>query len=150
MVRSDAPTPDAYLAELPADRAAEIAQVRQAVNAALPEGYVEGMAWGMICWEVPMAVSGSTYNGLPLAYVALGAQKNYNALYVPYGSGERSERFRRRFIASGRKLDMGKSCVRFGKADELDLDAVAELIGALSPSEFVAETKAAHTSAKKR
>jgi hypothetical protein len=150
MARSDASTPDAYIAEQPADRAAELSRVRDAVNAALPDGYVEGMAWGMICWEVPMAVSGPTYNGQPLAYVALGAQKNYNALYVPYGSNDRSERFRRRFIASGRKLDMGKSCVRFRKADDVDLDAVAELIGALSPYEFVAETNAAHASAKKR
>ena len=148
MARSDASTPDAYIAEQPADRAAELSRVRDAVNAALPDGYVEGMAWGMICWEVPMAVSGPTYNGQPLAYVALGAQKNYNALYVPYGSNDRSERFRRRFIASGRKLDMGKSCVRFRKADDVDLDAVAELIGALSPDEFVAETNAAHASAK--
>ena len=150
MARSDAPTPDAYLAELPADRAAELTRVRDAVNSALPEGYVEGMAWGMICWEVPMAVSGPTYNGQPLAYVALSAQKNYNALYVPCGSNVRNEQFRRRVLASGRKLDMGKSCVRFRKAADVDLDAVAELIGALTPGEFIAETKAAHASAKKR
>ena len=150
MARSEAPTPDAYIAEQTADRAAELIQVRDAVNAALPDGYVEGMAWGMICWEVPMAISGPTYNGQPLAYVALGAQKNYNALYVPCGSNERSERFRRRVIAGGRKLNMGKSCVRFRKADELDLEAVAELIGALTPREFVAETNAAHAGRSKR
>jgi hypothetical protein len=150
MARSEAPTPDAYIAEQPADRAAELSRVRDAVNNALPAGFVEGTAWGMICWEVPMAVSGPTYNGQPLAYVALAAQKNYNALYVPCGSNERTERFRRRFLASGRKLDMGKSCVRFRKADDLDLDAVAELLGALTPRQFVAETNAAHAKARKR
>ena len=150
MARSTASTPDAYIAELPADRAAELLRVREAVNAALPDGYVEGMAWGMISWEVPLSVSGPTYNGQPLLYVALGAQKNYNALYVPCGSSERSELFRQRFLASGRKLDMGKSCVRFRKAEDVDLDAVAELLGALTPQEFVTETQAAHAAPRKR
>lgn len=149
MARSEAPTPDAYIAELPADRAAEIAQVRAAVNGALPGGYVERMAWGMISWEVPLEASGPTYNGQPLVYAALAAQKNHNALYLncTYASEERTERLRQRFAGSGKKLDMGKSCVRFKKADALDLDAIIECISALSPDEFVAETAAAHSTA---
>ena len=75
MARSDAATPDAYLAELEAGRAAELGRVRNAVNAAMPGGYVERMAWGMISWEVPMEVSGPTYNKQPLVYAALAAQK---------------------------------------------------------------------------
>ena len=148
MARSDAPTPQAYLAELPADRAAEIARVRDAVNAALPGGYVERMAWGMISWEVPLETSGKTYNGQPLVYAALAAQKNHNALYLNciYPSEERTERLRQRFAASGRKLDMGKSCLRFRRADDLDLDAVGDSLGAVAPDEFVAETNAAHAS----
>ena len=53
------------------------------------------MAWGMISWEVPLDSSGETYNGQPLVYAALAAQKNYNALYLNcvYGSEERTERF---------------------------------------------------------
>lgn len=146
MARSDAPTPDAYLAELSADRAAEIARVRDAVNGAIPGGYVERMAWGMISWEVPLELSGKTYNGQPLVYAALAAQKNHNALYLncTYGSEERTEALRERFAASGRKLDMGKSCVRFRKAADLDLDAIAEAVAAVTPDEYVAETKAAH------
>ena len=152
MARSDAPTPDAYLAELPADRAAEIGQVRDAVNAALPDGYVEGMAWGMICWEVPLERSGKTYNGQPLAYAALGAQKNYNAVYLNcvYGSEERTEELRQRFAAGGRKLDMGKSCIRFRKAGDLDLGAIAEAVAAVTPDEFIAITNAAHAGRAKR
>ena len=152
MKRNHASTPDAYLAELPADRTAEIARVRDAVNAAMPDGYVERMAWGMISWEVPIERSGKTYNGQPLVYVALAAQKNHNALYLNclYGSEERTEQLRKRFAASGRKLDMGKSCVRFRKADDLDLAAIAGEIDAIAPDEYIALTNAAHASRKSK
>jgi hypothetical protein len=146
VARSSASTPEAYVAELPADRASEIARVRDAVNAAMPDGYVERMAWGMISWEVPIETSGKTYNGQPLVYAALAAQKNYNALYLncTYGSEERTEMLRQRFAESGRRLDMGKSCVRFKKADDLEMDSIAELIRADTPDDFVAMTNAAH------
>jgi hypothetical protein len=152
MARSDAPTPDAYLAELPADRAAEIARVRDTVNASLPDGFVERMAWGMISWEVPLEKSGRTYNGQPLVYAALAVQKNHNALYLNcvYGSAERTEELRQRFATSGRKLDMGKSCVRFRKATDLDLDAIAEAIAAVTPDAYIAQTNAAHAGRRKR
>jgi len=108
------------------------------------------MAWGMISWEVPIEVSGPTYNKQPLVYAALAAQKNHNALYLncTYGSAERTERLRQRFAASGKRLDMGKSCVRFRKAADLDLAAVGEALAAVEPDAFVAETNAAH--AKRR
>ncbi len=140
MVRSSAGTPDDYLAELEPERATEIARVRDAVNAAIPEGFEERMAWGMISWEVPLEVSGPTYNKQPLVYAALAAQKNHNALYLNcvYGSAERSERLANAFAGAGLKLDMGKSCIRFRKADELDLAAIAREVGSMTPSEFAA------------
>ncbi|HEX6218550.1 MAG TPA: DUF1801 domain-containing protein [Sphingomicrobium sp.] len=152
MARSDAPTPDAYLAELPADRAGELASVRDAVIAAMPDGYVERMAWGMISWEVPLERSGKTYNGQPLVYAALAAQKNHNALYLNcvYASEDRAERFRERFAASGKKLDMGKSCIRFKRAADLDLDAIAEAVGDVTPDDYIAMTNAAHEGRRKR
>ena len=96
------------------------------------------MAWGMISWEVPLEVSGPTYNKQPLVYAALAAQKNYNALHLNgvYGSAERTERLAKAFAEAGLKLDMGKSCVRFRKADDLPLDAIAREIGSMSPREF--------------
>ena len=138
MARSDAATPDAYLAELEPDRAAELGRVRDTVNAAMPDGYVERMAWGMISWEVPIEVSGPTYNKQPLVYAALAAQKNYNALYLncAYASAERTEQLRRAFADAGKKLDMGKSCIRFQRADDLSLDAIAREIGSTPPDEF--------------
>ena len=146
MARSDAPTPEAYIAELPPERAGELARVRDVVNAALPAGYIERMAWGMISWEVPLERSGRTYNGQPLVYAALAAQKNHNALYLncAYSSVDRTERLKRRFAESGKKLDMGKSCVRFRAAADLDLDAISEVVAATSPDEFIAEHDAVH------
>lgn len=76
MVSSTAATVADYLAELPEDRRAVVSEMRDLVNALLPRGYVEAMRWGMISWEVPLAVSGPTYNGQPLSYAALAAQKN--------------------------------------------------------------------------
>ena len=147
MVHSSAATPDDYIAALVPDRATEIAAVRDAVNAALPAGYVERMAWGMISWEVPVEVSGPTYNGQPLVYAALAAQKNRNSLYLncAYVSAERTERLRQAFAASGHRLDMGKSCLRFRRAADLDLDAVREEIASAAPAEFVALYAAARS-----
>ena len=138
MARSDAATPDAYLAELDPGRAAELGRVRNAVKAAMPDGYVERMAWGMISWEVPVEVSGPTYNKQPLVYAALAAQKNYNALYLncAYALAERTEQLRQAFADAGKKLDMGKSCIRFKSADDLPLDAIAREIGSTTPQEF--------------
>ena len=144
MAHSSAATPDAYIAEQEPARAAELKRVRDAVNAAMPDGFVERMAWGMISWEVPIEISGRTYNGQPLVYAALAAQKNYNALYLNciYASAERSERLWQAFARSGRKLDMGKSCIRFRRAEDLDLQAITEEIASMRPEEFVALSNA--------
>ena len=139
MVQSKAATPEAYLAELDPARAAEISAVRDLVNAALPAGLVERMAWGMISWEVPLEVSGPTYNSQPLMHTALAAQKNHNALYLScvYSSPERSERLKSAFAAAGKKFDMGKSCLRFRRADDLAHDAIREVIASVTPQELI-------------
>jgi hypothetical protein len=139
VVSSKAATVADYLAELPADRRAEVERVRDLVNAALPEGYREGIGYGMIGWVVPMEIYPNTYNGQPLAYAGLAAQKNYNSLYLTcaYASKERTERLKAAFAAAGKKLDMGKSCIRFKKADDLALDHIAEEIASTTPDEFI-------------
>jgi len=139
VVSSRAATVDAYLAELPAERRAEIETVRDVINIALPAGYREGMGYGMIGWVVPLEAYPDTYNKQPLAYAGLAAQKNYNSLYLNcvYASKERTERLKAAFAAAGRKLDMGKSCIRFRKADELALDAIREEIASVSPEQFI-------------
>ena len=144
MAGSKAPTPEAYLAELPRDRAELVSRLRDLVNANLPDGYVERMSWGMISWEVPAERYPDTYNGQPLVYAGLAAQKNYTALYLNcvYASEERSERLKAQWAASGRKLDMGKSCLRFKRADQLAEHVLAETIGSVPVDVFVAEYEA--------
>ena len=145
MVSSRAATVADYLAELPDDRRAEISRVRDLVNAALPPGYEEAMNWGMIVWQVPLEISGKTYNGQPLAYAALAAQKNANSLYLncTYASAERTERLRAAAEAEGKKLDMGKSCIRFKRADQLPLELIRDEVAATTPDQFAAITAAA-------
>jgi uncharacterized protein YdhG (YjbR/CyaY superfamily) len=144
MVSCKAPTPEAYLAELPPERAALISRVRDFVNANLPEGYVERMSYGMIGWEVPLERYPDTYDGQPLAYAGLAAQKNHNALYLNcvYGSEARTRRLQEAYAAAGRKLDMGKSCIRFKKADDLVEDVLADAIRSMPVEAFVAEYEA--------
>ena len=139
MVSSKATTVEEYLAELSAERRAEIEMVRDAVNAALPDGYREGIGFGMIGWVVPLDRYPDTYNKQPLAYASLAAQKNHNSLYLNcvYASPERTEKLKAAFAAAGKKLDMGKSCIRFRKADELPLDVIRAEIASTSPEEFI-------------
>jgi uncharacterized protein YdhG (YjbR/CyaY superfamily) len=141
MVSSKAATPEAYIAELPPERRELISRVRDLVNANLPDGYVERMSWGMIGWELPLERYPNTYNGQPLVYAGLAAQKNHNALYLNcvYASEERTQRLKEAYAAAGKKLDMGKSCIRFKKADDLAEDVLAEAIRSAPVEEFIAE-----------
>jgi hypothetical protein len=144
MAGSRAPTPEAYLDELPPERAGLVSRLRDLVNANLPEGYVERMSWGMISWEVPSELYPDTYNGQPLVYAGLAAQKNYTALYLNcvYASEERTGRLKAQWAASGRKLDMGKSCLRFKRAGDVAEDVLAETIRSIPVDRFIAEYEA--------
>jgi len=147
-MRSDAGTVEEYLDNLPSERREVVSAVRDVINEALPAGYVEGIAFGMIGWSVPLERFPDTYNGQPLSYVALAAQKRYYSLYlnaVYTGSAEEDE-FRRRWEATGRKLDMGKSCVRFKRLDDLDLDLVSEVVASTSTDEFIRQYEQARYS----
>jgi uncharacterized protein YdhG (YjbR/CyaY superfamily) len=125
-----ATTVEDYLAQLPPDRRDAIAKVRDVVNANLPDGYEEGIQSGMIGWYVPLSRFPETYNGQPLAVAALGSQKSHMALYLMsvYGHAELDAWFRDAFAKAGKKLDMGKSCVRFKSIDALPLDVIGETI----------------------
>ncbi|HLL59606.1 MAG TPA: DUF1801 domain-containing protein [Allosphingosinicella sp.] len=141
MVSSKAATPEAYIAELPPERRELISRVRDLVNANLPAGYVERMSWGMIGWELPLERYPNTYNKQPLVYAGLAAQKNHAALYLNciYASEERTRRLQEGYGAAGKKLDMGKSCIRFKKAEELAEDVLAQAIASVPVEEFIAE-----------
>jgi hypothetical protein len=144
MAGSKATTPEAYLAELPPERAELVSRLRDLINGNLPDGYVERMSWGMISWEVPTERYPDTYNGQPLVYAGLAAQKNYTALYLNcvYASEQRSERLKAQWAASGRKLDMGKSCLRFKRPGDVAEDVLAETIRSIPVDRFIAEYEA--------
>lgn len=130
MVSSKETTPSAYLASLPPERRKVIAAVRALVKKHLPKGYVETMNWGMLAYEIPLSRHPDTYNKQPLIYMALAAQKNNYALYMTnvYGDKTIMDKLVAAYKAAGRRLDMGKSCLRFKSLDELPLDLIAEIV----------------------
>jgi hypothetical protein len=135
-------TIDSYLAALPADRRDAIARVRDAINAKVPRGYEEKLQYGMISWCVPESVlpAKDVYNKQPLCLACLGSQKSHMAVYLMGVYGDESERawFESAYKASGKKLDMGKSCVRFRSLDKLAVDVVAEAMSRIPVERYVA------------
>lgn len=144
MVMSKATTVEAYLDELPEERRAVVAAVRDAIVKKLPKGYRESIGAGMITYCVPLDVYPDTYNKQPLCYAALAAQKNYYALYLMCCySGHQEQALRDGFAKAGKKLDMGKSCVRFKKLDDLPLDVIGKVIASTPPKRFIEQYEAA-------
>jgi uncharacterized protein YdhG (YjbR/CyaY superfamily) len=139
MASSSAATADAYLEELPPDRRAVVSAVRDTIRRKLPKGYRETMSWGMISYEIPLERYPDTYNGQPLVYAAVVAQKNYYAVYLTglYQDPAQEAAFREEFKKAGKKLDMGKSCVRFRRLDDLPLDLIGKVIAATPPEKFI-------------
>ena len=144
-MQSDATTVKAYLDSLPDERRTALARVRTVIRRNLPKGVVETMNWGMIAYEVPLRTYPDTYNGQPLLYAALASQKNHMAVYLMgiYGSEELRTRFEEAYRATGKRMDVGKSCVRFRHLDDLPLDVLGEAVGAVSLDEFLAMHDAA-------
>lgn len=139
MAMSKAKTVAEYLAALPDDRRKTISAVRAVVRKNLPKGYKESIGYGMICYTVPLSTYPQTYNCQPLCYAALAAQKNYCALYLMnvYGDAPTAKAFREGFKKAGKKLDMGKSCVRFKTADDLPLDVIGATVASTPMTTFI-------------
>lgn len=139
MVSSDAATVKEYLESLPEDRRKAISAVRKVIRKNLPKGIVETMNWGMICYEVPLKTFGDTYNGRPLQYAALASQKNHMAVYLNtvYSDDGTKDWFVSEYKATGKKLDMGASCVRFKTLEQLPVDLIGEVIGRTTVEEFL-------------
>ena len=139
MVSSDATTVEQYLDELDDDRRAAISAVRDVILERLPDGFVETMNWGMISYEVPLETFPDTYNKRPLMYAALASQKRHMAVYLTnvYSNRDTENWFREAYLATAKKLDMGKSCVRFTKLENLPLEVIGDAIARTSLDEFL-------------
>jgi hypothetical protein len=144
MVKSTATTVEEYLEELPEERRAVVAGVRDVILRHLPEGYRESLNWGMICYEVPLERYPDTYNKQPLGYAALAAQKNGYSLHLmcAYQDSEQERLLREGFASAGLKLDMGKSCVRFRKLEDLPLEVIGRAVASTTPEQFIATYEA--------
>ncbi len=151
MVKSGAATVEAYLAELPAEHREAIETVRRTILANLPDGYEEQMSFGMIGYVVPLSRYPDTYNKQPLALAALASQKRHMAVYLNnvYGDPATLEWFTAAYAASGKRLDMGKSCVRFKRLADLPLDVIGETIARTSLDDFIAFYESARSKAKR-
>jgi hypothetical protein len=142
---SKAATVTEYLQALPDDRRKEIAKVRSVIRKHLPQGSEEAMTYGLITYQVPLRTYPDTYNGQPLCYAALAAQKNFNTLYLmrPYGDPAQLQELKASFAKAGKKLDMGKSCIHFKSAEDLPLPAIGKLVASTPPKRWIATARAA-------
>ena len=142
-MKSSAATIQQYLAEMPEDRQKAITQVRETILNNLPEGYEEAMNFGMITYQVPLDVYPDTYNKKPLMYAALANQKNHMAVYLTgiYMDEDLNQDFEEKYRETGKRYDVGKSCVRFRKLEDLPLELIGESIRAISMEEFIERTK---------
>ncbi|MCP5055697.1 MAG: DUF1801 domain-containing protein [bacterium] len=137
-----------YLASLPADRREALESVRKTIKKNLPKGYAEGIQYGMIGYFVPHSVYPAGYHAdpsQPLPFASLANQKNHMSIYLMciYSDEEHRDRFVRAWKATGKKLDMGKSCVRFKKLEDVPLEVVGEAIQGVPVTEFIARYESA-------
>jgi hypothetical protein len=151
-MRSNATTVEQYLAELPDGRREAIETVRNVILNNLPEGYEEAMNWGMITYQVPLEIYPDTYNRQPLMYAALGSQKNHMAVYLIgiYMDEKVREEFEAEYRATGKKYDVGKSCVRFKKLEDFPLELIGKSIGVFGITEFVEREKEMRSAGKSK
>jgi hypothetical protein len=141
-MQSKAKTVSEYLKSLPPDRRAAIEAVRKVILKNLPKGYEETMQYGMIGYVVPHSIYPAGYHcdpKQPLPFACLASQKNYMSLYLMtvYGQKETEAWFRREFAAAGKKLNMGKSCVRFKKLEDLPLDVIGKVIARVPVNQYI-------------
>lgn len=149
MVSSAAKSVDDYLESLPPARRIVVGAVRDVVRRNLPKGYSETMGYGMIAYNIPLERYPETYNGQPLCYAAIAAQKNHYSLYLMCAyQTEEGAWLKNEFVRAGKKLDMGKSCVRFKSLDDLPLSAIGEHIARTSPERFIAQYEASRATSR--
>ena len=147
-MQSQAKTVAAYLKELPEDRRLAISAIRKVILQNLQAGFEEGMQYGMIGYYVPHSLYPAGYHcdpKQPLPYAALASQKNYMSLYLMgcYGNEGEENWVRDQFKQAGKKLDMGKSCIRFKKLEDLPLEVIGEAFRRNSVANYIARFEAA-------
>ena len=151
-MQSEAKTVEEYINALPEERQQAIRKVRKLILENLPEGYEEVMNWGMITYQVPLSVYPDTYNKKPLMFAALASQKNHMAVYLStiYINEDKRVQFEESYRETGKRYDVGKSCVRFRKLDDLPLSLIGKEIATFSVNDFIEIAKNSVSTRKKK
>jgi hypothetical protein len=145
-MKSKATTVDEYLESLPEDRRKAIQTVRKVILKHLPKGYKEVLQYGMLGYVIPLETFPAGYlnrKNEPVPYVCLASQKNYMSIYLMSVYGDAEGEFRKEYKATGKRLDMGKSCVRFKKVDDLALDLIGKAVAKWPLKKWAAMCEAA-------
>lgn len=142
-MQSKAATVQAYLASLPPDRRRAIEAVRKVVLKNLDKGYIENMSYGVIGYCVPHSVYPKGYHcnpEQPLPFAGLASQKNYISLYLmcTYGNEPEKKWFESAWAKTGKRLNMGKACIRFKRVEDLALDVIGEAIRRMPAKKYIA------------
>jgi len=142
-MQSKAATPKEYVDSLPADRKSAIADLRNVILKNLPKGFSEEMSYGMIGYVVPHSMYPDGYHcnpKLPLPFMNIASQKNFVAVYHMgvYADKKLLQWFTKEYPKhSKEKLDMGKSCMRFKKVDQIPFKFIGELASKMTPQEWI-------------
>jgi hypothetical protein len=140
-MQSKATTIAAYLKELPPERRKAITAVYRAMKKRIPKGYVESMQYGLPGWEVPLKRYPQGYlnrKDIAIPFAGFASQKNHMAIYLMCVEGGKSEKWiRDEYKKRGMKLDMGKSCIRFKKLEDVALDVIGEAVSGPSVDDFI-------------
>ena len=139
----EASTPDEYIAQIPEDRKAAMQKLRQVILDNLPQGFEEGMNYNMIGYYIPHSVYPHGYHcnpKLPLPFMNIASQKNSINVYHMgiYANEDLNNWFVEAYKKqSAKKLDMGKSCMRFKKVEDIPFELIGELAGKISAEEWI-------------
>ena len=142
-MKIEANSPEEYISSIPEDRKKTVSELRQVINENLPEGFEETMSYGMIGYVVPHTVYRDGYHcdpSLPLPFMNLASQKNYIAVYHSgiYAKKELQDWFVEEYKKeTGKKPDMGKSCIRFKNLENIPFQLIGELSAKLSSKEWI-------------
>ncbi len=142
-MQSNAATVEEYMAELPADRQKAMAQLRKVIKKNLPKGFKETMSYGMIGYVVPHSKYPAGYHCKPedpLPFLNIASQKNFIAIYhmCVYGDEQLHKWFANEHAKiSTKKLDMGKSCIRYKKPEDIPYELIGELASKITPDEWI-------------
>lgn len=143
-MQSKATTVAQYLEELPTDRKAAVTKLRNTIKKNLPKGFQEVMGYGMIGYVVPHTLYPPGYHcdpKLPLPFMNVASQKNFIALYHMglYSDAKLLAWFKAEYAKqTPNKLDMGKSCIRFKKPENIPFALIGELATKVSPQDYIA------------